>query len=211
MQIDNDVKILWGYMRMNMPLQKADAIFVLCSWDLRVAEYAAQLFLKGYGDWVIVSGGSGRYSKGAFVKPEAEVFVDVIIAAGVPKEKIIIENKATNTGENVRFTYDLLNKLGLEFNSLLLVQKPFMERRTYATFKKQWPGSTVRITITSPTVDFEDYITGAFENKEFVIRNMVNDMRKIQEYPKLGFQIGQAIPDDAWAAYLRLIDAGYYK
>lgn len=198
-------------MRMDMPLRKADAIFVLCSWDLRVAEYATQLFLRGCGDWVIVSGGSGRYSKGAFVKPEAEVFADVIIAAGVPSEKIIIENKATNTGENVRFTYDLLDKLGMDFRSLLLVQKPFMERRTYATFKKQWPDSAMRITVTSPTLDFEDYIAGAFENKEFVVRNMVGDMRKIREYPKLGFQTEQAIPDDVWAAYQRLVDAGYSK
>lgn len=42
MDIDKKAKIIWDYMRMNMPLEKTDAIFVLCSHDTRVAQRAAE-------------------------------------------------------------------------------------------------------------------------------------------------------------------------
>lgn len=38
---DAFAKTIWDYMLMHMPLQKCDCIFVLCSNDLRVADYAA--------------------------------------------------------------------------------------------------------------------------------------------------------------------------
>lgn len=108
MDVDKQARIIWDYMQLNQELQKAEAIFVLCSLDTRVAEYAAKLYLDGYADSIIISGGFGELTKDRFAKPEAEVFADIITRAGVPKEKLIIENLSTNTGENVRFTYNLL-------------------------------------------------------------------------------------------------------
>ena len=47
-----------------------------------------------------------------------------------------------------------------------------MERRTYATFKKQWPGPTggegVDILVTSPDIDFDNYFTPEF-SRDLVI------------------------------------------
>ena len=57
----------------------------------------------------------------------------------VPKEKVFVENKATNTGENIANSRALLAANGITPASLIVVQKPFMERRSYATFMKQWP------------------------------------------------------------------------
>lgn len=82
--------------------------------------------------------GNESLTKDIFDKPEAEVFADVAMKLGVPEEVILIENKSTNTGENVIFSKRLLQEKGLDFNSFILVQKPYMERRTYATFKKRW-------------------------------------------------------------------------
>ena len=42
-------KKLWDYHHMNHALEKADCIFVLGSHDLRVAERAAQLYLRRMG------------------------------------------------------------------------------------------------------------------------------------------------------------------
>ena len=50
-----------------------------------------------------------------------------------------MENKATNTGENIANSRALLAANGITPASLIVVQKPFMERRSYATFMKQWP------------------------------------------------------------------------
>lgn len=80
-------------------------------------------------------------------------------------------------------------------SSLLIVTKPYMERRTYATFKKQWPNETTQLTVASPPITYEDYFTAELP-KELMINIMLGDLQRIKEYPKLGFQIEQAIPDE---------------
>ena len=74
MDIDKKAKIIWDYMRMNMPLEKADAIFVLCSHDTRVADRAADLFNDGYAPWVIVSGGAGKLTQDLFPRQKTPGF-----------------------------------------------------------------------------------------------------------------------------------------
>jgi len=211
MNVDIKAKIIWDYMLMNMPLHKADAIFVLCSHDTRVAERAAELYNKGYAPWVIVSGGAGKLTQDIFDKPEAEIFKEILLLANVPENRIIVEPKAKNTGENVRYTFELLSNLGLEFSSFILVQKPYMERRTYATFKQQWANKKTRISVASPDLSYEEYMASSAIDKDFVISVMVGDLQRIREYPRLGFQIRQDIPSEVWQAYEELVLAGYDK
>ena len=211
MDIDKSAQIIWNFMQLNMPLQKVDAIFVLCSHDTRVAKRALDLYNEGYAPWVIVSGGAGKLTEELFSKPEAEVFRDILVKGGVSEAKIIVEPTSTNTGENVRFTFDLLNTLGMVFSSFILVQKPYMERRTYATFKKQWPNSETSIFVTSPRLSYEEYVTSGALDKDLVINVMVGDLQRIKEYPKKGFQIEQDIPATVWHAYETLVAAGYTK
>lgn len=211
MEVDKNAKIIWDFMQMKMPLQKADAIFVLCSHDTRVAERALELYNERYAPFVIVSGGAGKLTKNVFNKPEAEIFKDILIDGGVPENKIIVEPKSTNTGENVRFTFDLLNSMGMTFNSFILVQKPYMERRTYATFKKQWPDHETQIFVTSPNLSYEVYVNNGALNKDLIINVMVGDLQRIREYPKKGFQIKQDIPDAVWRGYEALVAVGYTK
>lgn len=211
MDIDKNAKIIWDFMQMNMSLQKADAIFVLCSHDIRVAERALDLYNEEYAPQVIVSGGAGKLTEDVFNKPEAEVFKDMLVSGGVPEASIIVEPKSANTGENVRFTFSLLNSLGMVFDSFILVQKPYMERRTYATFKKQWPESKTQIFVTSPRLSYEEYINEGTLDKDLIINVMVGDLQRIREYPKKGFQIEQDIPDVVWHSYENLLAAGYTK
>lgn len=207
--IEADAETVFEYHKMAMQLQRpVDAVFCLCSLDVRVARRAAELFLEGYGDRLIFSGGVGRLTQGRFAKPEAEVFADIALEMGVPAEKLVVENRSTNTGENVRFVWDLLRESNVEVRSFVLVQKPYMERRTYATFKKQWPDSDTAITVTSPQLDWAEY-PDANNPRELITNIMVGDLVRIREYPAKGFQIHQDIPDHVWEAGQRLIKAGY--
>jgi uncharacterized SAM-binding protein YcdF (DUF218 family) len=207
--VQQDAETLYEYHQLRMKIdQKADAIFCLCSLDTRVAERAAQLFLDGYGDYLIFSGGSGKLTHGRFDKPEAEVFADIARGLGVPEAKLIVEPNSTNTGENVRFTYALLQEKHLSVRSFILVQKPYMERRTYATFKKQWPNPSTEILVTSPPLVWKDY-PNEDNPVDLVINIAVGDLIRIREYPARGFQIPQDIPDEVWAAAQRLIQGGY--
>lgn len=207
-QIQQDAELIYEYHRMHMPLHPADAIFCLCSLDIRVASRAAQLWLDGLAPYLIYSGDMGKLTEGRFSKPEAEAFADVARSMGVPHDKIIIEPTAKNTGENVRFTHALLQKLNLRPKSFILVQKPYMERRTYATFKKQWPEKGTVFTVTSPQFGFGEYPDES-NPRDLVISIMIGDLVRIRDYPGLGFQIPQGIPEQVWEAAERLIAVGF--
>lgn len=205
-------KIVWDYSHMNHRLEKADCILALGSHDTRVAERGAELFLEGLGDTLIYSGGLGRLTEDMWDRAEAEIFSEIAVKMGVPENKIIIENKSTNTGENILFTRRILEERNLNFNKFIVVQKPYMERRAYATFKKHWPEK--HIMITSPQLSFEEYCnTSKVEdiNMEEVINIMVGDLQRIKVYAEKGFQIYQEIPDYVWSAFQQLVDMGYRK
>jgi uncharacterized SAM-binding protein YcdF (DUF218 family) len=208
--IDRAARILWDYLQMHHQLEKSDAVFVLASFDTRVAERAAELYGQSLGEYVIISGGNNPLTTKMFGEPEAALFARIAQEHGVPADKIIIEDKSANTGENIRFTYALLQEKHLQFDSFILVQKPYMERRTFATFKKQWPDPDTRILVTSPQIAYEGYPNDSCP-KDLVLNVMTGDMQRIREYPKLGFQIEQEISAEVWAAWEELVAAGYNK
>jgi uncharacterized SAM-binding protein YcdF (DUF218 family) len=201
-----DARKLWDYHHLNHIPENADCILVLGSHDLRVADRGAELYLQGWAPILIFSGGLGNVTKGIWKDPEADRFARIALDKGVPAEAIFIENRSTNTGENILFTQKLLQEKGLDPRTFLLVQKPYMERRSYATFKRHWPEK--KLIVTSPLISFEDYPTGEIP-MEKVINIMVGDLQRIRIYPAKGFQIPQDIPDEVWAAYERLVAAGF--
>lgn len=211
-QILSLAETLWNYHLLKHKIAKADAIMVLCSHDEKVAERGAQLFLERWAPLIIFSGGQGAITKQLWDEPEAERFARIAVEMNVPREHILVESASTNTGENVQFTKKLLAERGLDPQRFILVQKPYMERRTYATFLRYWPEK--EITVTSPQVPFADYLAH-YSNRALsaadVVGIMVGDLQRIKLYPALGFQIAQDIPDDVWEAFERLVRAGYDK
>lgn len=197
---------LWDYHHMQHVPERSDCIFVLGSHDLRVANRGAELYLQGWAPLLIFSGGLGNVTKGIWTETEADQFADIAIKMGVPANAILIENRSTNTGENISFTGELLHTRGLDPQSFIVVQKPYMERRSYATFKKHWPHK--KLLVTSPQMSFTDYPTADIP-LERVIHIMVGDLQRIRLYPEKGFQIYQEIPDAIWAAYERLVALGF--
>jgi uncharacterized SAM-binding protein YcdF (DUF218 family) len=201
-------KKIWDYHHVNHTLRKADCILVLGSHDPRVAERGASLWLEGYAPWIIFSGGLGRLTEGVWDEPEADRFAQIARNMGVPADRILVENRSTNTGQNIAISYLLLQKNEITARRMILVQKPYMERRTYATFMQQWPGEPVEIMVTSPQISFEEYPNPEI-SLEHVIHIMVGDLQRIKIYPGKGFQIHQEIPPDVWQAYHRLIEKGF--
>lgn len=199
-------KKVWNYLHVNHTLEKADCILVLGSHDTRVADRAAELYHQGWAPYIIFSGGLGRLTSDLWSEAEADLFARIAKEQGVPQEAILVENKSTNTGENLRFTKELLEQKDLQPDRFIVVQKPYMERRAYATFKKHWPDKEVFVT--SPQISFEEYATEEIP-LEKVIHIMVGDLQRIRLYYDKGFQIYQEIPDDVWQAYEELVARGF--
>ncbi|EGS57907.1 MULTISPECIES: YdcF family protein [Vibrio] len=198
------IETLWDYLQLHQQPDVADLILVLGSNDVRVAEHAAKLYHQGLAPYVLFSGGFGRFTQGVFNHSEAETFAAIAKDAGVPEHAILLETQSTNSGENLHFSHQLLVQQAWPAKRILLVQKPYMERRAYATFMQQWPESVESVQVTSPAGSFFDYLTSELTS-DFVLNAMLGDFERIRDYPALGFQITQPIPEPVMQAYQALL------
>ncbi len=201
-------RTVWDYHQLHHNLIKSDCIMALGSHDLRVADRACDLYLEGLAPLLLFSGGLGNLTLGMWTEAEADKFAAIALKRGIPPTAILVENRSTNTGENILFSRQVLQEKGFNPSSFIVVQKPYMERRSFATFKKHWPEKD--LLVTSPQLSLDNYPNAEIP-LERVINIMVGDLQRIREYPQKGFQIPQHIPDDVWKAGLRLIELGFNK
>lgn len=203
---DDLARTLWDYMRLGHELAPADVILVLGSNDVRVAGHGARLYLQGLAPLLMFSGGLGKLTAGTFTKSEAETFADAAVRLGVPRPSILIEPRSTNTGENVDFSRAMLAERGIRPSRIIAVQKPYMERRTWATFARRWPGPDVRVS--SPPIPLDAYPTPELP-RELVVNILVGDVQRMWVYAERGFQTPQTVPDEVRAAWDELVARGY--
>jgi len=180
-------------------------IIGLGSYDLRVAEYCARLYLKGYAAKIIFTGKAGNWTIGKWGSSEARVFAIRALALGVPDTDIILEQEATNIGENIQFSRSIVNNLLPDTKEVILITKPQTTRRAYATFKAFWP--EMPVLLSAPPIMLEDVAEGM--SIDGLIHELVGDTERVIHYPQFGFQICQEVPKNVMAAYLYLKEAGY--
>jgi uncharacterized SAM-binding protein YcdF (DUF218 family) len=203
-----DARTLWDFHRLSMTLEPCDFILALGSHDERVAAHAASLFLRGLAPLLVTSGGFGKVTRGTWKVPEGQRFAEIARELGVPRSSIVVEDAASNTGDNVVNTRALLLAGHVPASSGILVTKPYMCRRAFATAAKQWP--EVRWYVSAPEITFADYSTDDVPLRR-MISLMVGDLQRLRLYAAQGFQIPQDIPPSVWEAYERLRDAGYHE
>lgn len=200
------IQILWDYMRMNHKLKKSDCIIGLGTVDTNVANIASELYLNGYADKIIFSGGLGKITYKLWNETEAEKFTKIAIKRGVPRENIYIEKESTNTGDNFRFSKKLIENKKLNIKSCIVVCKPYDEKRAYAAFKKIMP--EYEVIIHSENISCEEYYK---QNGDEWVNVLVGDIQRMKIFAKKGWQIKMDIPQDVWDAYKILEKRGYNK
>ena len=200
------IQILWDYMRMNHKLKKSDCIIGLGTIDTNVANIASELYLNGYADKIIFSGGLGKITHKLWNETEAEKFTKIARKRGVPKENIYLEKESTNTGDNFRFSKKLIENKNLNIKSCIVVSKPYNEKRVYAAFKKIMP--EYEVIIHSENISCEEYYK---QNGDEWINVLVGDIQRMKIFAEKGWQIKMDIPQDVWDAYKILEKRGYNK
>ncbi|MCW7469183.1 YdcF family protein [Leptospira kanakyensis] len=198
--------IIWDFLTQKDNLDKADLIFVLCSHDIRIAKYAADLYRNGYAKQILFSGGINFFTKNIFSDSEADSFAKLALNEGIPAKDIIIENNSTNTGENIQFTKSLLNRKNIKVNSIIAIQKPSMTLRVRLALDKQWPEN--QFIISAPDYSLLD-APHSHINLFMIINEIVGDLQRIITYPKLGFQSEISIPESVEYAFNYLVSQEY--
>jgi uncharacterized SAM-binding protein YcdF (DUF218 family) len=154
----------------------------------------------------VFSGANSPTTAARFPRGEAVHYSEHAIELGVPASAIIVEPAATNTGENITRSRQALVQAGVHPASVLLISKPYMERRAFATCRKAWPD--VEILCASEPLTFDEYVAEMGDAK-LVIDMLVGDLQRVIEYPALGYAVAQDVPVPVHAAYQRLLRAGY--
>ena len=206
------LQVIWDYLCLRQPPPKADVIVGFGNFNTDIARRAAELYLQGLAPKVLFTGGLGRNTEGLLPEPEAVRFARTAMACGVPEEDILIEDRSANTRENIEFTRSLLEQNQVRHDRILGVHQPFMERRIVAAMGVYWP--ELNFSVTSPTVTIPEYLhrarqQGISENASVSV--IVGDFQRMDLYAKLGYQLPQHIPEEAWEAFHALVAMGFDK
>jgi uncharacterized SAM-binding protein YcdF (DUF218 family) len=202
----NDAERIWQYHQVDHELRPVDAAIGLGSHDLGVATFAAELYRAELFPVLVFSGGNSPTTAARFPRGEAAHYREHAMTLGVPDGSILVEPKAGNTGQNVSLSRELLAEHGYRPRSVLLISKPYMERRAFATCRKVWP--EVEVICASEPLKFDDYVRSIGDEK-LVIDMLVGDLQRVIEYPKQGFSVEQDVPADVLATYNRMLEAGF--
>jgi uncharacterized SAM-binding protein YcdF (DUF218 family) len=199
----------WDYMRLVHAPTASDAILVLGSFDLNAALHGARLWHRKLAPVIVMSGGIAH--RGGLLDPgwgrsEAEIFAEAALAEGVPRDAILLEDRAQNTSENFSLSRPVLRGAGVVPRRLLVVAKPYMIRRGFATGRKVWPD--IELCMQCEPAGMVDYLSREAD-PERTVQALVGDLHRMLVYPRLGFQIEQDVPPPVRDALQALVRAGY--
>ncbi|MQA02157.1 MAG: YdcF family protein [Streptosporangiales bacterium] len=192
---------------MHHQLRPCSAGIALGGPDPDVADFAAELYQRGMFPVLVFTGANSPDTVQYFPRGEAVHNRERAIELGVPADAVLVEPDATNTGQNMTLSRQVLAAAGVAVGSVMLISMPYMERRGYATCRKVW--ADVEVVCASVDVKFDVYADELDVDPPLVLDMMIGDMQRVIEYPKKGFAIDQDVPDEVFDAYQRLVAAGY--
>jgi uncharacterized SAM-binding protein YcdF (DUF218 family)/glycosyltransferase involved in cell wall biosynthesis len=181
--------LLWWIakpLKLANPPQKSDAIVVFAGGvgesgkagggaQERLRQ-AVDLYRAGWAPYLVLSSGY------VYSFREVEVMRALAVDQGIPASRIVLEERATNTYENVTFVDAILNEH--HWRSILLVSSPYHMRRATLVWHKVDP--TVRVVATPPpTSQFYDHPEGGATLEQ--VRGILQEYVAIAAYWRRGW------------------------
>lgn len=140
------------------PPDNVDAELVVLAGNAVIPTIDAACQLAAENRTLLISGGIGHSTTFLYAaiarhprynilrttgRAEATILADIAHQFWhIPHERIIVEDRSTNCGENARFTHQVMAQRGLRCERGIVVQDPTMQRRTMATFARVWANET---------------------------------------------------------------------
>ena len=208
---DADARLIFDYLRADDPLSAlpVDAVFGFGHFDLRIPRRCGELFSAGQARWIIFTGGVGA-GTADLGQPEANAFREELLRVftTIPSKQVFVENRSTNTGDNIRFTATLLAAhqpelaLGRGLRSAILVVNPYRLRRVRLTWRKLQPD--VNIAAIAPASDFVTECALFAAKSQPLVPQLVGEIDRLLDYPARGWIEAEPIPPAVLAAHARL-------
>jgi uncharacterized SAM-binding protein YcdF (DUF218 family) len=165
------------------PIKPADLLFVFGTREgvARRVDEAARLWREGLFRWSIVSGG---VTPGSSLS-ECAILREAMIARGIPAERILNEDRAMNTGENVIFSLPVIDAaLGLgNVRSVICLGNSWTARRYPMTLQRHWPE------VEKMLLTVDDFATpqALWHTDPEFSRRVLSEWDKIEPYMAKGF------------------------
>ena len=192
-----------------LPLSAADAIIGFGVFDLMLPRFCGELHARGVAPRIIFTGGFGA-GTGRLTGTEAEVWREELRRSHptIPDRDVILENRSTNTAENIAFTADLLARehrdlaFGRGVRSAIIVASPSRLRRVQLTMRKLLP--EVRVVRQRPVCSFDRERALYEENGVEYVAHLAGEIDRLVDYPARGWIAGERVPEDVLSARERL-------
>lgn len=180
-----EIEILWEFTQLQHQMRPVDVGIGLGGHDFGVAAHTADLYRRGMFPLIVFTGANAPSTVEQFPRGEAVHFRETAIELGVPDGDILVEPRATNTGENIDFSRELLEERGYlgAVHSVLIVCRPYQQRRSFAICRKRWPD--VDVVCGSRPLALDDYVAD-IGDVDRVINMLVGDTQRIWVYAKIG-------------------------
>ncbi len=178
-KVENYIRVLdkvFDYLSEEDSLEKADFIFVFGNRTYFRIDKAIEVYKKGFAPKLIISGNAPIYSQDN--TSEAAWLRQHAIEEGIPEESIIVEEKSLTLADNVKRSLDLLDKMEFQFNSIILVNHGFSQRRGWCYFKKFLPNSVKLIRVNSNAAS--TYTKEGWYTSYESIRVIINEFMKMK-------------------------------
>ncbi|TVQ82293.1 MAG: YdcF family protein [Micavibrio sp.] len=178
----SEYKEIADYMLVETELRSADLCFVFGGQNAdHLADHAAKLYHKGLFPKILVSGGVATDDG----RMECDRMRDRLVKKGVPEDAILVENKATNTGENVKYGMALIEKkIGLKnVKSLIGIGQIHASRRFVMTLERHWPDVVKMFS----TPNYYPVPRREFHKDEKFREDVIREFNKVAPYKQKDF------------------------
>jgi hypothetical protein len=182
-----------------------DAVIGFGMFDLDLPRYCGDLYLRGCARVIVFTGGIGA-GTGSLGRPEADAWYDEVRRSlpAVPAHDVIVENRSTNTAENVTFTARVLRDrqppvaFGEALRRVLVVASPTRLRRVSLTLRHHHPG--LEVTRTRPSVPMHaDRALYDAEGVDYAA-HVLGELDRLERYADFGWIVREPLPAHVQAA-----------
>ena len=173
------IELIGAPLAVKDPLKKADAIVVLGGgWEnkdqlskstMERYKYGMKLFQKGYGKYIIFSGGNLTGEP-----TEAHAMAEMALADGFPSESIIVEDSSETTWQNTLFVKKIL--LEKQLKTVILVTSPYHSLRARTMFKDK------EVSVMSAPVPNSEFYTASGSDNLRMAKLVFSEYAKLALY-----------------------------
>jgi uncharacterized SAM-binding protein YcdF (DUF218 family) len=202
----NPAEILYSWLAMHGPVTRADTVIGFGHFDLAIPRRCVELVKSGAAQHIIFTGGIGA-GTADLGKPEADAFADVV-AADAPQysRELVVENRSTNTAQNIQFTDELLKvRPAVAMGSVFLVATPCRQRRVWLTWRKHHPEIPAQNAAVEAT--YEETRDLYASKQQDIVEQLLGEWQRIRDYPAKGWIVADEIPQAVNAAAEQLLQA----